>query len=278
MKFRQAANAFSVLLFAVPGMAASAAAQTAFAPHRAVYDVTLDAAEERTGISGMDGRLVFEFDGSSCDGYTMNMRFVLRMQLPDGLRVTDQQTTTFETGDGSEFNFVTKVFTDERLEKEVNGTAVLGKDGVSVELEKPQAGDVALEPSQFPTRHLAELIGRANAGERFYETTLFDGSDDADRLMLTSVVIGAKAQNEAGDGELQSAAPLADMPYWPVTIAYFDPLEETGGEAEPQYRITFKLYENGITRSLEMDYGDFSLDGTMTSLEMLPEPAACEAQ
>jgi hypothetical protein len=259
-------------------LASPALAQSAFTPHRAVYDVTMDRAEERTGITGMDGRLVFEFDGSNCDGYTMNMRFVLRMQLPDVLRVTDQQTTTFETGDGTEFNFVTKVFTDEKLEKEVNGSATSSATGIEVALEKPQPSDVTLESSQFPSKHLAELIGRAKAGEKFYETTLFDGSDDADRLMVTSVVIGAKSVNDTADAEMTAAKPLAPMEYWPVTIAYFDPLEETGGEAEPQYRITFKLYENGITRGLEMDYGDFALKGSLTSLELLPAPAACAAE
>jgi hypothetical protein len=27
----------------------------------------------------------------------------------------------------------------------------------------------------------------------------------------------------------------------------------------PEYQIAFKLYENGVTRDLLMDYGDFSL-------------------
>jgi EipB-like len=206
------------------------------------------------------------------------MRFVLRMQLPEDVRVTDQQTTTFETGDGSEFNFVTKVFTDEKLDKEVKGNASRKPDGLSVALTKPQDSDISLEASQFPTMHLAELIKRAKAGETFYETTLFDASDDADRLMSTSVVIGKQAQNDAADTEVANAADLKNLSYWPVTIAYFDELEETGGEAEPQYRISFKLYENGITRDLAMDYGDFALKGSMSKLEMLPAAKPCAAE
>ncbi|MGL4404351.1 MAG: EipB family protein, partial [Notoacmeibacter sp.] len=72
---------FLALLGTAPSMA-----NTVFSPHRAVYDIKLDSASEQSGIAGMDGRLVFQFDGSACDGYTMNMRFVLRMQLPDDLR------------------------------------------------------------------------------------------------------------------------------------------------------------------------------------------------
>ena len=29
----------------------------------------------------------------------------------------------------------------------------------------------------------------------------------------------------------------------------------------PEYRISFKLYENGLTRDLQMDYGDFVIRG-----------------
>jgi hypothetical protein len=41
--------------------------------------------------------------------------------------------------------------------------------------------------------------------------------------------------------------------------------------------MTFKLYDNGITRNLEMNYGEFILTGNLYSLEVLPEsecPAA----
>jgi EipB-like len=255
-----------------------ALANPVFAPHRAVYDVKMESAEERTGISGMDGRLVFQFDGSACDGYTMNMRFVLRMQLPEAIRVSDQQTTTFESGDGAEFTFVTKTFTDDKLDKELRGSAKSDAKGIAVTIDKPDAVDVTLEASRFPTMHLAELIEKAKAGGTFYETTLFDGSDEADRLMSTSVVIGKPVKPDATDTELAQADSLKDLPYWPVTIAYFDPTEETGGEALPQYRIGFKLYENGITRDLTMDYGDFVLSGKLAKLEMLDVAEPCTAE
>ncbi|NJR13021.1 MAG: cell envelope integrity EipB family protein [Phyllobacteriaceae bacterium] len=256
-------------------LATPAFAAPSFAPHRAVYDVKLDRAEERSGISGMEGRLVFQFEGSACDGYTMNMRFVLRMQLPEDVRVTDQQTTTFESGDGSEFNFVTKTFTDQKLDKELRGAAIRDADSIDVTVEKPDEVDVTLETSQFPTMHLAELVKKAKAGETFYETTLFDGTDDGDRLLVTSVVIGKLTEPKPDDLELAKADAIKALPYWPVTIAYFDPLEETGGEAEPQYRIGFKLHENGITRDLTMDYGDFALTGRLAELKMLEVGAPC---
>ena len=33
------------------------------------------------------------------------------------------------------------------------------------------------------------------------------------------------------------------------------------------------MYENGISRALNLDYGDFVIDGKMSSLEVLPATA-----
>ena len=54
-----------------------------------------------------------------------------------------------------------------------------------------------------------------------------------------------------------------------MTISYFDhAATEKSGEQTPVYAITFELYENGVSRALLLDYGDFVLTGEMTSLEM----------
>jgi len=59
------------------------------------------------------------------------------------------------------------------------------------------------------------------------------------------------------------------MTRWPVTISYFDRTAgEKSGEQTPVYAITFELYENGVSRALVLDYGDFVLTGEMTSLEL----------
>jgi hypothetical protein len=40
--------------------------------------------------------------------------------------------------------------------------------------------------------------------------------------------------------------------------------------------LSFDLYENGISRALRLDYGDFILAGEMSSLELLSEPACAK--
>ncbi|MGB3537990.1 MAG: cell envelope integrity EipB family protein [Mesorhizobium sp.] len=260
--------AFYAVLVSAASIAAPALAVPMLQAHRAVYDLSLDKATDRSGITGITGRMVYEFNGSPCDGYTVNFRFVTQIATNDTTRLSDQQTTTYEDAKGKTFSFVTKSFVDQQLDKEVKGTAVKKDNGVEVDLDKPQKNVVQLAATQFPTQHLVELIGKAEKGERFYETSLFDGSEDANKVMTTTVVVGKKTEAEKGDPELPALAKLAKDEYWPVDIAYFDLSDKASGEEVPEYRISFKLHENGLTRDLVMDYGDFSMTGKLVNLAL----------
>ncbi|PYE88174.1 cell envelope integrity EipB family protein [Phyllobacterium leguminum] len=249
---------------------ASAASPVVLVPHRAVYDLQLDKADDKSGITGLAGRMVYEFNGSACEGYTTNFRFVTRIDMEEApQRITDQQTTTYEAGDGNEFRFVNKTFIDKELNKEVQGDARLTPTATDVTITKPEAKKVTLAHSQFPTHHMEELIAKAEAGEKFYQTTLFDGSEDADSVSHTTVVMG-KEGAAASDEEAKAMGKLASEKAWPVNIAYFDDKENQ--EGLPVYRIDFKLYRNGITRDLKMDYGDFSIKGKLVDLQVFDQP------
>ena len=247
------------------------------AAHLAVYEIDLADASERSGIKGMSGRMVYDFGGSSCDGYTMSFRFVTRIETEDASRLTDQQTRTFENVEDGVFQFSTRSFVDETQDRDVKGLAQ-GRDGrTEVELTSPDERSLELPSTTFPTLHMIELLQAAKDGERFFEQNLFDGSDDADKVMATTAVIGSMVRHESdgqeGDGEVLPRE-FNGLRYWPVTIAYY-PLNEGQGEALPLYRIEMKLYENGVTRDIAMDYGEFQLEGSLQSIEMR-EPDRCE--
>jgi hypothetical protein len=247
------------------------------ASHRAVYDLALDKASDKSGITSLGGRMVYEFSGSPCEGYTTNFRYVTRINTEESSRLTDQQTTTFEDGAGKTFSFVTKSLVDQDLDKEVKGTATRGPDGITVKLTKPQKADLTLRQTWFPTQHLVELLGKAEKGEHFYETSLFDGSDEADRVMTTTVVVGKRTETKPDDPEYAALGNLKNDPYWPVTIAYFDTSGGKGSGMLPTYTISLKLHDNGITRDLLMDYGDFSVKGRLVNLAVFdPHKDKCK--
>jgi hypothetical protein len=268
--------ALLVLATAAVALPQTASAARMLAPHRAVYDLALDKASDRSGITGISGRMVYEFNGSACEGYTVTFRFVTRIDTGDTTRLTDQQTTTFEDGDGKSFSFVTKSYVDQSLDKEVRGTATHDQNGVKVEIEKPEQQSVDLGRTLFPTQHLIDLLDKADVGDTFYETSLYDGSEDADRSMTTTVVIGKKAEGTKDDPEAPALASLEKEKVWPVDIAYFDE-KKKGGEELPEYRISFKLHDNGITRDLVMDYGEFSMTGKLVNLKLFDaKPQTCD--
>src|SRR3546814_8252693 len=68
---------------------AGAESAGALVPHRAVYDLRLKDASERSGIDGMNGRMVYEFTGSACTGFTTNFRFVTRINSGEASRLTE---------------------------------------------------------------------------------------------------------------------------------------------------------------------------------------------
>ncbi|MDI7864007.1 cell envelope integrity EipB family protein [Rhizobiaceae bacterium n13] len=250
-------------------LAAQAAPASGLIPHRAVYDLELRDASERSGIAGMHGRMVYEFHGSSCAGYTTKFRFVTQIDTGEDRRTTDQQTTSFEDIKAGIFRFQTKSFTDEKLDKEVKGAAREVDDSVKVELSQPSKREVELASSRFPTEHMLEVIENAKKGTKLFESRIFDGSDNGDQTLLTTTFVGPKKAPASDDSESKQAGDFANASFWPVTIAYFNDVQDA--DSVPIYRMSFKLYENGITRDLTMDYGDFVLTGRLQKLEVLDD-------
>ncbi len=245
---------------------ASAQGAALLAPHRAVYDLELKDASDRSGISGMYGRMVYEFNGSACEGYTVSFRFVTKVQSEDDSRLTDIQTTTYEDLKNGNFRFLTRSFTDEQLEKEVRGLAHDDSKGVRVELTAPSKREVYLASGRFPTEHMIDVLDHARRGDAFFESRIFDGSDSGDKTLLTTTAIGKRTVPKPDDTDAAKAGAFASAEYWPVTIAYYN--DETAGDGLPIYRMSFKLYDNGIIRDLTMDYGDFVLSGRLAELEV----------
>ncbi|SCB41476.1 cell envelope integrity EipB family protein [Rhizobium multihospitium] len=247
--------------------AAYAAGPSGLIAHRAVYDLELKDASDRSGISGMVGRMVYEFDGSDCTGFTTNFRFVTKIDTGDSTRVSDQQTTTFEDLGKRLFRFETKSYTDNQLDKDVRGAASDDQKGIKVDLTQPHNKQVQIIESRFPTEHMLDIIHNAKLGKNFFEAQVFDGSDDGDKPLIATTVVGKEQTPATDDPDADKAGAFSKTPFWPVTVAYFN--EKSTGDAMPVYRMSFKLYENGITRDLTMDYGDFVLTGKLTKLEVL---------
>jgi hypothetical protein len=61
---------------------------------------------------------------------------------------------------------------------------------------------------------------------------------------------------------------------WPVSIGYFEPGSDHT-DAVPAYELSFLFFENGVSRQLFIDYGEFSMRGDLKEIVFHP-PSKCE--
>jgi hypothetical protein len=258
-----------------PALALAAKEPNKLVAHRAIYEMTLDDARSASGITGIDGRMVFEFTGSACDGYSLNMRMVTQMTDSQGqTNLTDLRSSTWEQGDGKKFRFQSSQYLNDKLGDVTMGRAVreTPNEAVNVKLSQPAHAELNVSgPVLFPTQHSLALIDAARAGQPLFQARIYDGSEKGRKVYDTTAVIGSMVQPRT-DAKLEPAAKdkgLTELASWPVSIGYF---EAKGGDLTPSYQIDFRLYENGVSRELLIDYGDFSIHGTLSSLEYLKAP------
>jgi hypothetical protein len=244
------------------------------APHVAIYDLTLKSSRGKRALESVRGRIVYDFSGSSCEGYALKFRQVTELDSGEGkVALSDLRTTTWEEAEGKSFRFKSQNYMDQEQIGEVDGSADREKSGVAVKLSKPETKKFEAGGVVFPTEHMRLLIEAAQAGKSLLEVDVYDGSESGEKIYHSLSVIGHRIppdktlDDAAADKDL-----LAGLARWPVTISYFDQAskkaDDQPSEQTPVYAISFEMYENGISRALRLDYGDFVIDGKMSSLEV----------
>jgi len=249
-----------------------------FAPHRAVYDVKLARSAPGSGVADMSGRLVYELKGSSCEGYTQDMRFVTKSSSSEGPdQVNDMRTTSFEEPLGRKLRFNTTQYHDAQAAEVTQGSAGRrGSDGaILIEVTKPEAKAMSLPGSTyFPIQHSIAMLEAARAGKHLFVADVYDGSEKGDKVSATNTVIGPvhdMSTDQLPKG-LANVEKLKALKYWSVATSYFEKDKSFDKkDMVPTYEMAAHFYENGVSSRLLMDYGEFSLRGELTELTFLPE-------
>jgi hypothetical protein len=63
---------------------ASASAPIALVPHRAIYDLSLGTTRSNSQLAGVRGRILYDFGGSACQGYSLEFRQVSELDSGEG--------------------------------------------------------------------------------------------------------------------------------------------------------------------------------------------------
>ena len=248
---------------------AEAAANGAFLSHQALYELSLVKSRGSNSINSARGRILYSFSGSSCEGYTSEFRQVSEMDSGDDkTTLSDLRSTSWEDATGKTYRFKIDSRMNDVETGPVDGIAERVGDHITVKLKQPQTKTFNLDGSTvFPTEQIQHIIAAAKDGKSILEQTVYDGSDNGEKVFNTLAVIG---QPIRGDQTIASPDPstendvMKSTTRWPVTVSYFDrDSKPEEGEQTPVYAMSFELFENGVSRALVLDYNDFVISGAL---------------
>ena len=85
---------------------ALAAASGPFLSHQALYELSLVKSRGSNAINGARGRILYNFSGSACEGYTSEFRQVSELDSGEGkLTLSDLRSTSWEDAAGKSYRF-----------------------------------------------------------------------------------------------------------------------------------------------------------------------------
>lgn len=238
-------------------------------PHRALYTMTLGSTRSDSDVVGATGAMDYEW-GESCNGWTIEQRYRLRMHYAESEDVDVTSTfVTWESKDGLRYRFNQRQTRNGKLDEEIRGEARLdgpGKGGVAI-FTKPQPQTIKLAPGVlFPSAHTILLIEKAEAGVNFVTRQVFDGATEENAVQV-SAVIGTKVTVDPVSAKLN---PLLERPGWHIRLAFF-PVDLKA--EEPDYELGMDLLSDGVSRDMVIDYGDYSIRAKLDDIEPLDKPA-----
>ncbi len=248
---------------------AQAASSVPFLPHQALYELSLVKSRGSTTINRVRGRILYNFSGNACDGYTSDFRQVSELDAGEGkVTLSDLRSTSWEDGGGKSYRFKIDSRMNDSDARPVDGIAERVGDHITVKLKQPGTKTFNIDGSTvFPTEQIRRIIEAARQGKSLLELSVYDGSDNGEKVYNTLTVIG---RGIPGDRDVSSPDPstrseeMKPLTRWPVTVSYFDRDDKAKeGEQTPVYSMSFELFENGVSRALVLDYNDFVISGAL---------------
>lgn len=247
-------------LAATPLLAAELASQNA------LYDLKLVESAGGETLSAT-GSMAYSVQ-KTCAGWvtrqTLDIQSVTRKDGPTHMR---SEYTTLESPDSRHLTFSTHETRDGQLLQALHGQASLNPDGSgTAHYDKPLSTTRTLPVGTvFPMAHMANLIAAMQAGKADLASPLFDGTvaDGAEDTYATILHRNAPAP-------LPTLPPPApDVASSQVHVGFF---EQAGHAMTPVYELGMRVFTNGVSDALDMNFGDFRMQGTLHALTLPPTP------
>ncbi|MCZ4280356.1 DUF1849 family protein [Kiloniella laminariae] len=245
---------------------ASSRLQSAFLPHKAVYDLRLHSSEQGQ-VSNMNGFIRYDWSGD-CKGWLTKNELEMRVGYADGgVHEFALGFSTWESRDGTVLRFAVHETGADAVQHSVVGKASRQGEGegLKVELSQPEISQMEVGSAIFPTEFLSEIISAAREGQSSLFLPVFDGTGDLEVFNVSVAIVPAEDRGVR-------APELSDSRSWRVFLAYYEQLEDTPLPIQEQSLL---LYENGVVTEILLDFGEFSVSGEMIRFEEIPTPV-CE--
>ncbi|MBL4614708.1 MAG: DUF1849 family protein [Magnetovibrio sp.] len=242
--------------------------------YRAIYDVRLADAKRGSNISAATGQIAYGVK-EACDSWLANQSSNMYLQTTNGDVIPQVVSfSSWESRDGKHYRFIGTDDGDE--EGDIFGSAKMpqgnGPDnGTGVgeaRFSKPQDAIFKLPSgTMFPVQHTKHILKQARDGQTQFQNMVFEGIDvEGAKLLVTFV---SPLSERARDLSKQFSAQALNRPGWNFRLAYFDPTSQTG---VPMYEIEADYLDNGVPIRWLMDYGDFTIEMSVSKIEILPRP------
>src|SRR3981081_1318344 len=199
-----------------------AAASGTFLSHQALYELSLVKSRGSNAISNARGRILYNFSGSACEGYTSEFRQVSELDSGEGkLTLSDLRSSSWEDGAGKSYKFKIDTRMNDADAAPVDGVAERAGDRITVKMKQPVSKTFTLDGNiVFPTEQIQHIIAAAREGKSVLELTVYDGSDNGEKGINTLSIIGKPipgTRNIASPDPSTAHDQLKTLTHWPRT-------------------------------------------------------------
>ena len=123
-----------------PERASASAASGPFLAHQALYELSLVKSRGSNAINGARGRILYNFSGSACEGYTSEFRQVSELDSGEGkLTLSDLRSTSWEDGAGKSYRFKIDTRMNDADPRRSTASPSAAGDHITVKLKQPVA-------------------------------------------------------------------------------------------------------------------------------------------
>lgn len=250
----------------VPGH--EAASPVPLAAHRAVYDLALASTHGGSTVAA-SGSMSFQVI-DACSGWASQQQLKLQLVTREG-QASDMVSdyATLESKDGKHLTFDMQERDNGSLTQQVRGEASLDTKGDGViHFTLPHPSTMSLpRGTLFPMAHTEAIIQAAREGRKSIDPVLFDGTSADGPTDSYVTILGWHAA--PSDSQYPS---LASQASGRVHVSFFARKPST---ITPDYELGMRYFENGVSDRLDMNFGEFTMRGTLSSFTPTTKPRHC---